>query len=263
MSATAAKICQACKQDCSAKPRTKDTNGQYWCNECVAAKQAQAAKPAAAAATPAARPAPAVNAVMKAPSGKPANEAPDYLWGGTSTAAKGAPCPSCATFMKDGSKVCTQCGYDVAAGRRLGTKITKEKLPKAEKGGHKYQVKYMSTWTLFGILTAVYVALALLPLAAPELALVTIAAIAIGSIVAFVTLVFSAFGDGNTGWGVICLLNFVPGVNLVASLLTLFYAFFVNERPLPKALYGAIFVSYFVLIMVFVVVSPELIEKLK
>lgn len=112
------KICQMCKQDCSAKPRTKDADGKYWCNECMAKRAA--AKPAAA--SPAARPAPAAR-----PGAGQANSAPDYLWGGASTAAKGAPCPSCKTFMKEGSELCTQCGFSVKAGRRLGTKITKEK----------------------------------------------------------------------------------------------------------------------------------------
>jgi hypothetical protein len=133
VSATPAKICQVCKQDCSAKPRTKDANGLYFCNECLAAQKAQAAKGAAGgAAQPAARPVPQTTARAPTFKAEATESAPDYVWGGSSSAAKGEPCPSCASFLKQGALICTQCGFNTAAGRRLQTRISKEKTKLSE-----------------------------------------------------------------------------------------------------------------------------------
>lgn len=132
-----AKVCQMCKQDCSNRPRTKDANGLYWCNECLAKRGAAGAGGAAPKRSVERTSPSAASSPPRGGAGSRGNEAPDYLWGGASTAAKGAPCPSCKTFMREDAVICTQCGYSVKLGRRLGTKIAKAREKDAAKGKPK------------------------------------------------------------------------------------------------------------------------------
>lgn len=39
----ASKVCQICHQDCARKPRAKDAEGRYYCEECLAQRRAEAA----------------------------------------------------------------------------------------------------------------------------------------------------------------------------------------------------------------------------
>lgn len=39
---SASKICGICHSDCSRKPRAKDAQGRYYCEECLAQRQAEA-----------------------------------------------------------------------------------------------------------------------------------------------------------------------------------------------------------------------------
>lgn len=111
-----AKVCSMCGQDVSGKPRSKDAQGRYVCAECMKGK------------APAAKAAPKTE---KAGSGEDNAFLLDL--GGPSAAANVELCPGCQRQLKVGAKICTLCGFNVAEGRALKTRISKDKAPK-EKG---------------------------------------------------------------------------------------------------------------------------------
>lgn len=87
---TAAKICFLCHQDCSDRPRVKDSRGRYLCKAC---DEARAGRP---------------GAVAPADGFIPLEEAPPE------PAARPALCPGCGQPM--GGDICVHCGYDHRAG---------------------------------------------------------------------------------------------------------------------------------------------------
>lgn len=135
MTTVPAKTCQICKQDCSKKPRTKDAQGRYFCEACVAQKKAEAALLAGADPKPGPE-------SRSAPGQRPGTVAPaDALlafddaespplsaefWDAPSSSAPnpaaGAPtarCGSCGAPMMGSAVVCTLCGYNSQTGKKL------------------------------------------------------------------------------------------------------------------------------------------------
>ncbi len=154
--ATPAKTCIKCGQDCSGKPRTKDAQGRYTCRECydklmaaragapamVQPAKAVEVKPLSAkapvvkvTAKPVAAATPAADAYDDAP---PAEE-PEFTLGdgagfgegipldedaaGIASAAAAQPtaCPGCGVFLPHGTVICTRCGMNTQTGKALGT----------------------------------------------------------------------------------------------------------------------------------------------
>lgn len=136
------KVCIACQQDVSAKPRSKDAHGRYVCKECEAkALETGAAKRAQEASASAAG--------VKAdgvPSAAKVGQASVKASSGATSAAGGynlfadipQPCPSCSAPMKDTAHVCTICGFNKETGKILRTQISAEKGAKKPKGGFKF-----------------------------------------------------------------------------------------------------------------------------
>lgn len=126
-----AKLCGICGEDCAARPRVKDVDGNYFCKTCLNDRQ-QGKGPAAAAGVKTS--AATASAFLDA-----SPSASDALWAGVATVggqqpAAGQqngpqiiPCPQCGTKLKPDSVLCTSCGYSLKRGKRLNTKITKEK----------------------------------------------------------------------------------------------------------------------------------------
>lgn len=100
-----AKICIKCAQDCSTKPRTKDSQGRYTCKACADAAPApkRPASPKPAAAIPADDDAAMMAALM---ADSPADLTEN--------------CPSCGSGLVPGSVLCTICGYNKETGRTTG-----------------------------------------------------------------------------------------------------------------------------------------------
>lgn len=226
-SPTSAKICGLCGQDCANKPRIKDNAGNYFCKACMEAKQS--AKPAAAPAKPAAS-APRAMAAPSA-SGGGYDMFSDHVTGGKKIAGPTKLCTSCNTPMKEDAVVCVNCGYNQQSGKGLKTKIAVDKEPKVRKSRG-----YMSTWTLFFIFSGIFAVVSCLGFLDPSMFMGVLALITICGAVAKLSLVVSAFQEGETMWGVLCL--FLPFADL-------FYAFFVSDRRFPKAMYGAVLVGGF------------------
>lgn len=123
-SALSDKICVACKQDVSNKPRRKDPAGKYICEDC--AKKAAAAKAAGPTGSPGAT---QTAAKSSAPAKAPASEGlSDDFWNSKMQPTGGAAaCPGCGTMMPGGSKLCTRCGYDLVTGKPHKTRFSVEK----------------------------------------------------------------------------------------------------------------------------------------
>lgn len=225
-SPTSAKICGLCGQDCSNKPRIKDNAGNYFCKACMEAKQA--AKPAPAAAP---RPtAPRALAPASA-SGGGYDIFADNVIGSKKISGPSKLCASCNSPMKEDAVVCVNCGYNQQSGKGLKTKIAVDKEPKARKSRG-----YMSAWTLFFIFSGVFALISCVGFLDPSMFMGVMGLIMVCGAVAKLSLVVSAFQEGETMWGVLC---------LVLPFADIFYAFFVSDRRFPKAMYGAVVVGGF------------------
>lgn len=122
---TGQKTCTVCGIDVSGKPRVKDAQGRYMCQDCFnkarAARGAQTAPKVAAAAT------------------KPSTPAPDDsdnsflldMGKKGSVSEKGVvPCPECGRALEEGTVVCVGCGYNSKTGKRLQVKVLKPEVDK-------------------------------------------------------------------------------------------------------------------------------------
>ncbi|MCH7791248.1 MAG: hypothetical protein IID31_03070 [Planctomycetes bacterium] len=114
MSEQTAKVCVWCKQDCSHKPRRKDSKGRYLCQECVEPfQQAKAARAARAISVP--------ESIPLAPEpdgGDVLNRLVEQQ-----SANAGQPCPSCSRAMARDAVICTHCGYNMQTGRQMQSHV--------------------------------------------------------------------------------------------------------------------------------------------
>jgi hypothetical protein len=109
--ATESLICAVCKQSCEGKPHAKDAKGRVICRACLdKQKAARSATDTGGA------------GVMAGLLGK-------------SKMANATPCPSCKSYMPQGTVVCTHCGFNTETGKALNTRVV-ETSKKAE-GGKK------------------------------------------------------------------------------------------------------------------------------
>lgn len=111
---TPAKICVLCMQDCSNKPRSKDKQGRYTCEEC-AAKRKTAGGPVAVGAA-------AVGA-SKPPAAVPADDEVIPFLEEESVASKpvAVACPNCARPLSGDAVICMGCGFNRQTGRNVTT----------------------------------------------------------------------------------------------------------------------------------------------
>ncbi len=141
------KVCAYCQQDCSAKARTKDAQGRYFCKECF--PRAQAGEKQKAAAAPGRTGGASVGVVggasvfddpvlltpeLIAPKEQPRRPGVAEVVKETPM----APCPSCGIQSKADAVVCTNCGFNRATQKAVKTKVEKPlviKDPKARRSG--------------------------------------------------------------------------------------------------------------------------------
>lgn len=126
-----AKICIACGQDCSTKPRTKDLQGRYTCRECLEKAQRQAAAPAHKMAPPAAAPAAAARPGTSDPIPLEDDGDPNLMHLLLQDAVKEqakvtvSPCPGCGNPLRSDTAICVNCGYNTRTGGVVKTKQAK------------------------------------------------------------------------------------------------------------------------------------------
>lgn len=119
---SAGKFCNACGDDVSGKPRTKDTRGRYYCKPCYAAA-AQRSRAAAPPSAPPRTPAPVLAASTDD------DDLLSGLSGGAAIASLSAvmqACPGCSAGIAADAVLCTNCGFDFRTGKKTQMKISQQ-----------------------------------------------------------------------------------------------------------------------------------------
>ncbi len=221
--AAPAKICVFCGQDCAGKPRAKDKQGRYVCKPCLKKRQLEKdAEPAQSE---------GAYDVAPAPSAEPKSGDPllAAMLDERVSQAGHAACPECGTLMRPGAVMCVTCGYNAERGKSLKTRVMTEKAKKERPtvsitGGH-IALGLLGLWVIMG---GIAFAVGSLP---AVLALYVLAAAS--SVAGTIMIIVHAFRSGETGWGLVGILQFViPGV----SLAFIYYAI-VCDTGVGKALY--------------------------
>src|SRR5262249_30879377 len=120
--AAPAKVCIRCKRDCANRPRSKDPQGRYICQECLDAAKTSAsskAKPQTAAAADPDSPSDPIDlpAPAAAPIALAEEDAPPK--------PKAIPviqCQACGHLCQASELFCTQCGAEPSTGKKLKSK---------------------------------------------------------------------------------------------------------------------------------------------
>jgi hypothetical protein len=250
----AEKICVICGEDCSARPRLKDSGGQYACQSCVEARRPQAPKARA-------RPAPAAVAVDQAPDagGGIGFSMDDYL-GDAAPAASADPgshCPNCGAGKAAGAVVCMQCGYDSASGKAMSTKVRKAKVQKARRGPR------ISGGTVYVVAAlAMLVLLPALALASPEAAVIGLIVAVIWNFVGYIYMVGAAFRDDDKFWGILGVMFWVPVVGGICWLaFVLYYCTIGSQRGMRKLNYWASLVALWTILGIMFANNPDLFSQ--
>ncbi len=143
--AIASKLCTVCGVDCAGRPRVKDQQGRYMCQECFdrakAAKQVQTAPPVRAVAAPA--------PVAKAPEVNLNDNSFLLDMGKSAASGKAQSCPECGRAITEGTVICIGCGYNLKSGKRLSVKVER-----AKKVREKSAAEEIGSSTLFCLLGA-------------------------------------------------------------------------------------------------------------
>lgn len=117
------KVCVVCREDCSSRPRTKDSRGNYYCTPCYEQRLEQVRQGKAPTLVPPVidDAAPkldddifALDPSLIAQEASPA--------GGASTSA----CPSCGMGVQPGGIICMNCGCNLQTGQSLRTKVRRD-----------------------------------------------------------------------------------------------------------------------------------------
>lgn len=198
------KVCTACGQDCSGRPRTKDRHGRYFCQPCY--DKAVARARARAGGTP---PAPA----KPRPQVKAAPPADDLLSSladvERTSAAVEVPqtCAACGASMPTRTITCTACGHNVRTGQRA--KVSAEQpAPARDRSGSGRGAglaSYLTNPLVIGLVQAVaVVSLFLAAKSSDDSAAVCIPILALYSLGIGIWTLVCAFREG-VGTGFLCL----------------------------------------------------------
>lgn len=259
----AEKICVVCGTDCADRPRLKDANGRYACQDCVEAKR-RAATGGRAQARPTAKPkprptAPAAGRAGAATSGS--TNAPTsagfsmdaYLEGVHTPDAN--PCPKCGAGRAADAVVCMQCGFDSASGRAMSTKVGKDKPKRARGSAPRVSGGMVGVIVALGLLAL----LPLIALASPEAAGLTLLVAVVWHLVAYVMMVVAAFRDDDRFWGIIGALFWIPlAGGLCALAFALYYCTIGSQRGVWKLNYWAAFFAFLIVFAMFASNNPDL-----
>lgn len=121
-----AKLCVICGLDVGRKPRAKDAQGRYTCQECLdRAAKARKAQEKSKQPAPAAPGAAAPGAIAAA-----ASEDNSFLVDLGKPALKPGqkPCPHCGQPVGEAARLCTHCGFNMQTGQRLYVQVQQPKV---------------------------------------------------------------------------------------------------------------------------------------
>lgn len=241
--ASSTKVCIICHQDCSNRPRQKDGQGRYVCQDCLNKAKQQGAKEKMAA--PAA----------KAP---PRSEAPidPGLAAALADVDQGAmePCPNCAVLLKPGAVLCTSCGFDIEKGKAVRTRV-QELSARERKAAAAPEKQKRSAGAGFNVepsTVLVLVLIAVVGVAAwaysdPSVMLLMYIAGGIMFYATMITMIVGAFKDEDGVWGILGIVALVTGFT---GILTLYYIFAKSDRAMVKILAIATIVTFGLLFIV-------------
>jgi hypothetical protein len=162
----------------------------------------------------------------------------DYLGDAQAAAEAGSAshCPNCGAGKAAGAVVCMQCGYDSASGKAMSTKVRKAKVQKDRKAPR------VSGGTIFVLaIVGMLVLLPVLAMVSQEAAMIAILAAILWHFAAYIMMIVAAFRDGDTQWGVIGAVFWVPLIGIVSIAFALYYCIFGSERGSWKLNYWAAF----------------------
>ena len=145
-----AKVCIVCKQDCSARPRNKDEQGRYTCQDCAkklatagasrtGSDAATPPKPVVKSASPGGAPPVAAGARQAAARGADdglyklaADPLPAYMFEEkpVEVGADQEMCQSCGNLMKKAHVICIKCGHNKQNHKTLHTVLKRPEVVK-------------------------------------------------------------------------------------------------------------------------------------
>ncbi len=131
--AAPAKVCVSCQVDVTNAPRMKDPQGRYFCQACASkATKTSSSKP--------------ISVVAPAVSGNQ-----DFMAKIIDEAAEKAShtCPSCQHPIAPDAKLCTGCGFNLANGKKVMTKVTRDMTKEKNVGSTETKSRQMPTWALW------------------------------------------------------------------------------------------------------------------
>lgn len=156
-----AKICKICNKDCSTKPRTKDLQGNYYCNQCLDARKTGDPDrvPSRAVLSGSAEPSTDLADVVDADFAAELASLRDVEAATPAQvpqAAAAPGCPSCGKTVPPGAAICMGCGYNLKTGRQLDTRIGKPKVPVGDTAAGKVALGSASlvVWLVSGGIAA-------------------------------------------------------------------------------------------------------------
>ncbi len=231
----AAKVCRVCNQDVSKKPRQKDAQGRYVCQECLDKAKTRDGNAGRAAASADAN---GVDPGLAA-----------ALAGVDQTAM--SPCPGCGTLLKPDAALCTNCGFDLSKGKAIKTRV--QELSARERSAVEKPVKErrrigvsitLEPGHVFTVLVLGMVGLAAYSYTDIHGTVLMGIATACMYYAALITMIVCAFKDEDGGWAILGILSLVFGV---AYFGVLYYIFFRSDRGMVRALTFATFISFFLM----------------
>lgn len=263
------KVCMICAQDCTDRPRIKNSKGQYACRACVAKTQK-----APAAKSPAATP--SRSSEQRGSASRSAGSAAAPVtgvaameeWMSQSTRGQIAlgkveqpKCAQCQHPMMPGEVICMGCGMNTQSGKKVRTRIQKaEKTSSGGGGGVSISAASPSTLAAISLLAAVGLIAA--TALAGELGVLFVLVAVVWAVIAGILMIVAAFQDGDKVWGIIGLCQFVPFIGQFASLPFAFYYCTVGStRTGRKISYWMSFITVFGCLVALFMSNPDLMSE--
>lgn len=198
------KVCVVCGQNVAAKPRVKDSRGQYRCaGECEKIGLVKAPSPSVKSnLSPAPKSANRAAPPKIAEEAEADNELMNNLISQSSVTATKR-CDSCGHPLAMSAVLCMNCGVNVATGETLKTHVAVDKIkaPKVKKGSNNPYAYYRvgpNAWAAFAFLAVIGAVLSLLPFANREFIPITLIGVRLFSMITGFAIVYWLWEEEET-----------------------------------------------------------------
>jgi hypothetical protein len=182
-------------------------------------------------------------------------------------AADGKVCPGCQNAMASDAVVCVSCGMNTQTGEQVRTKVIKQKKVAKKSSGSRQgssSSSGVSVGTYFVATAGFYALVGLSASFSREVFSAMVVLALLINLVNWVSAVFTAFRDGEPGWGACGLLTLVPYIRGVAALIFLVYSCFLCSSGRVRGMSMGIFVGIIIgVVLIFVMGDPELVKGMQ